>query len=251
MSQTEWVYGRNPVLEVLRSGRRAVHRIKIASGAEISGSLSEIVERAEKKGLSMERTPKSDMDRMHTNHQGVLALVAEYPYVSLDEIVDYAVNQDQDPFVLLLDRVQDPQNLGTLLRSAEAVGVHGVVIPTKRSAAVTPAVVSASSGASEYMRLAQHNIAQAIQVLKERGVWVAGLEISQQAQPYHMVDLSGPIAIVVGHEGSGMRRLVKENCDFLVRIPMRGAVESLNAAVAGSIVLFHVWEKRNFKGSGV
>jgi 23S rRNA (guanosine2251-2'-O)-methyltransferase len=169
----------------------------------------------------------------------------------LDEIVDYAVNQDQDPFVLLLDRVQDPQNLGTLLRSAEAVGVHGVVIPTKRSAAVTPAVVSASSGASEYMRLAQHNIAQAIQVLKERGVWVAGLEISQQAQPYHMVDLSGPIAIVVGHEGSGMRRLVKENCDFLVRIPMRGAVESLNAAVAGSIVLFHVWEKRNFKGSGV
>jgi 23S rRNA (guanosine2251-2'-O)-methyltransferase len=249
MSNLEWVYGRNPVLEVLRSGRRVVHEIRIFSGAELSGVLAEIVERAETDNINLKRLPSSELDRVHANHQGVLASVSEYPYVSLDEIIEYADVQGEEPFLLLLDMIQDPQNLGTLLRTAEAVGVHGVVIPTKRSAAVTPAVVNASSGASEHMLMAQHNIAQAMQILKEQGVWIAGLEAQEQAQPYHEVDLSGPIAIVVGHEGTGMRRLVQERCDFLVRIPMRGAVESLNAAVAGSIVLFHVWEKRDFVGS--
>jgi 23S rRNA (guanosine2251-2'-O)-methyltransferase len=251
VSSTEWVYGRNPVLEVLRSNNREVMKIQIASGAELSGSLAEIVTRAEQDRLTIERVPRADLDRTNLNHQGVQALVSEYRYVSLNDILDHASATGEDPFLLLLDLVQDPQNLGTLLRTAEAVGAHGIVIPTKRSASVTPAVVNASSGASEYLRIAQHNIAQAIRSLKERGVWVAGLEETEGAKLLTEVDLSGPIALVVGHEGAGLRRLVQESCDFLVRIPMRGAIESLNAAVAGSIALYNVWEKRNFSGSRV
>jgi 23S rRNA (guanosine2251-2'-O)-methyltransferase len=249
LSRTEWVYGRNPVLEVLRSGRREVMKIQIASGAELSGSLAEIVAHAEQDRLIIERVARADLDRATQNHQGVQALVSEYRYVSLDDILDHASNTGEDPFLLLLDLIQDPQNLGTLMRTAEAVGVHGIVITTKRSASVTPAVVNASSGACEHLRIAQHNLAQAIRLLKERGVWVAGLEATQSAQLLTDVDLSGPLALVVGHEGAGLRRLVQESCDFLVRIPMRGNVESLNAAVAGSIALYHVWKKRDFSGS--
>jgi 23S rRNA (guanosine2251-2'-O)-methyltransferase len=224
--------------------------IQLASGVELSGSLAEIVSLAEQRQLPVLQLPRTDLDRKHQNNQGILARVSEYSYSSLDEIVDKAAEAVEDPFLLLLDVVQDPQNLGTLLRTAEAVGVHGVIIPTKRTALVTPAVVSASSGASEHVRIAQYNIAQAIRALKEQGVWVAGLAASEGARPLQDVDLSGPIALVVGHEGSGMRRLVQESCDFLVRIPMRGAVASLNAAVAGSVVLYRVWEQRKFVGSG-
>ncbi|MDF1501093.1 MAG: 23S rRNA (guanosine(2251)-2'-O)-methyltransferase RlmB [Anaerolineales bacterium] len=249
MGDGEWIYGRNPVLEVMRAGSREVQKIRIASGVEMAGPLAEIMERAERNGVGVDRLPRAELDRVTDNHQGVLALASEYRYVSLDEILGHASSTEEAPFLLLLDMVQDPQNLGTLLRTAEAVGVHGVIIPTKRSATVTPAVVSASSGASEHIRIAQHNLAQAIRTLKEQGVWVAGLEGARQARPLQEVDLSGPIALVVGHEGSGMRRLVQESCDYLVRIPMRGSVESLNAAVAGSIALFHVWQKREFPGA--
>lgn len=248
MGEGEWIYGRNPVREALRAGRRVIKKIEIAGGAELDGPLEEITDLAGERGLTIERVPKENLERVHPNHQGVLAFVSAYDYVSVEAIFDRAADLGEDPFVLLLDIIQDPQNLGTLLRTAEAVGVHGVVIPTKRSATVSPAVVSASSGASEHMLIAQHNLAQAMRSLKERGVWIAGLEGSDQAQRLSEVDLSGPIALVVGHEGSGLRRLVRESCDYLVRIPMRGAVESLNASVAGSIVLFHVWERRDFEG---
>ena len=248
MGEGEWIYGRNPVLEALRAERRVIKKIEIASGAKLDGPLEDIAVLAKERGLPLRRVPKEDLERVHPNHQGVLALTSEYGYASMEAVFDRAADRDENPFILLLDIIQDPQNLGTLLRTAEAVGVHGVVVATKRSATVTPAVVSASSGASEHLLIAQYNIAQAIRFLKERGVWVAGLEGSDQAQPLKKVDLSGPIALVVGHEGSGLRRLVRESCDYLVRIPMRGAVESLNAAVAGSIVLFHVWERRDFEG---
>lgn len=250
MSKAEWVYGRNPVLEVLRANRREVMEIHTAMGAQVSGSLAEIIALAEERQVPIVQATRADLDRKYRNHQGVLARVSEYGYDSLDAIIGRAAASGEDTFILLLDIVQDPQNLGTLLRTAEAVGVHGVVIATKRTATVTPAVVSASSGASEHVRIAQHNIAQAIRVLKEHGVWVAGLDASRQAQPLPEVDFSGPIGLVVGHEGSGLRRLVQESCDYLVRIPMRGAVASLNAAVAGSVVLYHVWEGRKFTGSG-
>jgi 23S rRNA (guanosine2251-2'-O)-methyltransferase len=248
MTDGEWIYGRNPVLETLRSDRREVTKIWIASGVEITNSLAEIIAQAEQRKILIDWLPKTELDGVAQNNQGVLALVSVYKYVGLEEITAHAARAKEDPFVLILDMVQDPQNLGTLLRTAEAVGVHGVIIPSRRSAKVTPAVVSASSGASEYLRIAQRNIAQAIRALKEQGVWVAGLDASADAQALQDVNLSGPLALVVGHEGSGMRRLVQESCDYLVRIPMRGAIESLNAAVAGSIVLFHVWEQRNFAG---
>jgi 23S rRNA (guanosine2251-2'-O)-methyltransferase len=249
MSNEEWIYGRNPVLEVLRAHRRTVKEIRIASGADESGALAEIVAHAKKRDLVVDQVSKGELDHINKDHQGVLALVSGYSYVNLEEVIDHAAMLNEEPFLLLLDVVQDPQNLGTLIRTAEAVGVHGLVIPTKRSAQVTPAVVNASSGASEHMRIALHNIAQAIRVIKGHGIWVAGMDASMQAQPLNEANMSGPIALVVGHEGSGMRRLVKESCDFLVRIPMRGRIESLNAAVAGSIALFHVWEQRDFSGS--
>ncbi len=250
MSNAEWIYGRNPVREALRSGRREVQKVRIADGADESGALADIIAHAKERGLPVERIPKAELDRISEHHQGVLARVSEYEYVSLAQIIERATALGEDPFLLILDVIQDPQNLGTLIRSAEAVGVHGMVMPARRSARVTPAVVNASSGASEHMRIAQHNIAQTIRTLKEQGVWVAGLDASEQSQLLHDVDLGGPVALVVGHEGRGMRRLVQENCDFLVRIPMRGEIESLNAAVAGSIALFYVWEQRDFDGSG-
>jgi len=161
---------------------------------------------------------------------------------SFDESVE------EPPLILLLDIIQNPQNLGTLLRTAEAVGVHGVIIPERRSAGITPAVVSASSGASEHMLVAVMNLAQAIQALKEREVWIVGLEGSPEAHLPGEVDLSGALGLVIGNEGEGMRRLVRQSCDFLLRLPMRGRVESLNAAVAGSTALYFAWQARGFLG---
>jgi 23S rRNA (guanosine2251-2'-O)-methyltransferase len=153
-------------------------------------------------------------------------------------VLALATEKGEDPFVLVLDTLQDPQNLGTLLRTAEAVGVHGVLIPLARTATITPAVVSSSSGACEHLLVVQVNLAQAIRTLKEEDVWVIGLDGGPEAQPAERVNLKGGLALVVGSEGEGMRRLVRESCDLLMRLPMRGQIESLNAAVAGSVVLY-------------
>jgi 23S rRNA (guanosine2251-2'-O)-methyltransferase len=161
-----------------------------------------------------------------------------YPYSDLEAIIRKAQSQNEPVFVLVLDLIQDPQNLGTLLRSAEAFGVHGVVIPTARAANVTPAVVNASSGATELLLIAQQNIAQAMDRLKEAGGWMIGLEGSSEAQPPQRINLDGGIGIVIGNEGQGLRRLVRDKCDLLMNLPMQGQIDSLNAAVAGSIALF-------------
>lgn len=161
-----------------------------------------------------------------------------YPYSDLESIIQTAEKRGEPVFVLLLDLIQDPQNLGTLLRSAEAFGVHGVVIPLARAASVTPAVVNASSGATEMLQIAQHNIAQAMDRLKEAGGWMVGLEDSPEAQSPEQINLTGGIGLVIGNEGQGLRRLVRDKCDLLMRLPMQGKIDSLNAAVAGSIALF-------------
>jgi 23S rRNA (guanosine2251-2'-O)-methyltransferase len=158
-----------------------------------------------------------------------------------------AEERDESPLLLILDTLQDPQNLGTLLRTGEIVGAHGVLLPYRRTATVTPAVVNASSGASEHMLVAQVNLAQAITELKDHGIWVIGLESDPNAQPLEEVDLSGPLALVVGSEGQGMRALVRKSCDQLIRLPMRGQVKSLNAAVAGSVALYLAWGARSYK----
>ena len=242
----ETIYGRNPVREVMRAGRRRIHQIQLAEGVDERDLLVEINDLARARGIRIKRVPRTSLDRKHSNHQGVVAIVDPFEYGSVEEMLKLASERGEPPWILLLDMIQDPQNLGTLLRTAEAVGIHGVVIPARRSASVTPAVVSASSGASEHMIIARGNLADSIARLKKADLWVAGLEDAPEAPIYWDADLKGPLALVVGNEGSGMRRRVRESCDFLLRIPMRGEIESLNASVAGAIALYTILERRGF-----
>lgn len=242
----EWIYGRNAVYETLRAGRRKAYRLKQADGLEPSPRLKQIRELAAAAKIPFEPASKRELDGVGENHQGVALQADEYAYADLGELLQHAQDSSKPPFFLLLDSLQDPQNLGTLLRTAEVVGVHGVILPQHRAATVTPAVVNASSGACEHLRIAQHNLAQAIEELKRANIWVIGLEGGSEAQPLDRVRLDGALALVVGSEGEGMRRLVKESCDVLLRLPMQGRIESLNAAVAGSIALYLAWQARQF-----
>ncbi len=242
----EWIYGRNAVVETLRAARRKVYRLKMAEGIQTSPQLEKARQLAADKSLPIENVPRRELDGLAENHQGVALQADEYSYVHFSDLVDKSKDSSIPPFFLLLDTLQDPQNLGTLLRTAEAVGVHGVILPQRRSATVTPAVVNASSGASEHLLIAQHNLAQTIDELKKANVWVIGLEGGEGSQPVDQVRLDGALALVVGSEGEGMRRLVKESCDVLLRLPMQGKIESLNAAVAGSIALYLAWQARGF-----
>ncbi len=242
----EWITGRNPVYEVLRAGRRQPFHLLIAEGAQEKGRLAEILSLAEKKRIPIERVPRQRIDSLGPGNQGVGLEASAYPYSDLGEILESASHRSEPPFLLILDTLQDPQNLGTLLRTAEAVGVHGVLLPLRRTATVTPAVVNASSGASEHLLIAQANLAQSIDQIKEVGVWVVGLQGNPPAEEIDQVRLDGPIALVVGNEGEGMRQLVRDSCDVLMRLPMRGRVASLNAAVAGSVALYFAWQARRF-----
>ncbi len=243
----EWISGRNPVYETLRSGRRTAFRLQVAQGVLEKGRLLEILIAARRKKLPVETVTRAQLDGKYPNNQGVALEVSDYPYCALPDILERAEQRGEAPFVLVLDTLQDPQNLGTLLRTAEIVGVHGVLLPFRRTATVTPAVVHASSGASEHLLVAQANLAQAIEVLKKEGLWAIGLEGSPQAQTPDQLRLDGPLALVVGSEGEGMRSLVRSSCDALLRLPMRGQIESLNAAVAGSVALYLAWQARGFK----
>lgn len=240
----EWITGRNPVYEVLSARRRQVFRLWVAQGAEEKGKLAEIIQLSAGRKLRVERVPRQQIDALGENPQGVALETSGYSYSALADVLDLARTRNEPLFVLLLDVIQNPQNLGTLLRTAESVGVHGVVIPLRRSAEVTPAVVSASAGASEHLLVVQANLALVIDELKEAGAWVIGLEGSEQAKPVDQVRLDGSLALVVGSEGEGMRDLVRKKCDDLVALPMRGRIESLNAAVAGSVVLYLALQAR-------
>jgi 23S rRNA (guanosine2251-2'-O)-methyltransferase len=243
----EWILGRNPVYEVVMAKRRQLFRLVIARGVEEKGRLTEITALARQRRLQVEWQARSQLDALGENHQGIALEASGYPYSTLQDIQSLAEQRQQPVFILILDIIQNPQNLGTLLRTAEAVGVHGVLLPLRRAAGVTPAVVHASSGASEHLQIASLNLAQAISTLKESGAWVIGLEGSPQAVPVETVRLDGPLALVVGSEGEGLRPLVRQSCDLLVRLNMLGQVESLNAAVAGSIVLYLALQARQRK----
>lgn len=234
----EWIVGRNPVFEVLSANQRDIFRVWVGQGAKLQGRLAEIVQLAQSRKIRIEQVRKSLLDNLDTHHQAVAVEASGYPYSDLESIIQTAEKRGEPVFVLLLDLIQDPQNLGTLLRSAEAFGVHGVLIPLARAASVTPAVVNASSGATEMLQIAQHNIAQAMDRLKEAGGWMVGLEDSPEAQSPEQINLTGGIGLVIGNEGQGLRRLVRDKCDLLMRLPMQGKIDSLNAAVAGSIALF-------------
>lgn len=246
--ERERLFGRNVVHEVLRAGRRRLTAIEVAEGAEARGVLQRLLELAAHRHVPVRRVRRQDLDRESDSHQGVAATADAYPYVSLDEILEHASGCGEPPFLLVLDLIQNPQNLGTLLRSAEAVGVHGVLLAAHRAVGITPAVVSSSSGACEHLRLARGNLAQAMQALRKAGVWLVGLEAGADSRPLDQVDLRGPLGLVVGNEGEGMRRLVRQSCDVLAELPMRGQVDSLNAAVAGSLALYAAWAARGYAG---
>jgi 23S rRNA (guanosine2251-2'-O)-methyltransferase len=245
----EWIWGRNPVWEVIRANKRKAFQLRIARGVKVEGRLKEILAMAQEKSIPVSEVPRETLQGISTHHQGLALQVGEYPYGKLGEILQVAEERNEPPLVLLLDTLKDPQNLGTLIRTAELIGVHGIVLPFRRTATVTPAVVNASSGASEHILIMQANLAQTMQQLKDSGLWVVGLESSPDAQFPGQIDLDGPLAVVVGSEAEGMRELVRSSCDFLLSLPMRGQIDSLNAAVAGSVALYLVWQARGFQGA--
>ena len=235
----ELLYSRNAIYETLRARRRQIFAIEIAEGAQEKGRLAEILKLAAERKIPVKRVPRARLDKIHANHQGIAAEVSGYSYADLTDIFELAEKRKEPLFVLLLDSLNDPQNFGALLRTAEAVGVHGVVIPLARTVEVTPAVVNASSGASEHLLIAQSNLSQAIAALKENDVWIVGLD--QQGQTAGLTSwssLQGAIGLVVGSEGEGMRELTRKKCDLMMKLPMRGQIESLNAAAAGSVALY-------------
>ncbi len=248
---TDVVYGRWAALETLRAGRRAVQGVLLAEGVEEKGIITDIIAAAQHSGLVPKKIQRRMMDDLAkgANHQGVVLRVAGYPYVELADILAFARERNERPFIVLLDLLQDPQNVGTVLRVADSVGVHGVVMQDRRGVSVTPAVVNASSGAVEHLRIAQvTNLVQAMKTLKENGVWLVGLDVGPNIVPIDRADLNMPVGIVLGSEGEGMRRLVRDTCDLMVTLPMRGHVESLNVSTVGAVALYEAWKARGWEG---
>ncbi|MBU0491002.1 MAG: 23S rRNA (guanosine(2251)-2'-O)-methyltransferase RlmB [Chloroflexi bacterium] len=240
------IYGRYPVLEALRSDRD-VEKVVLVRGTRWTGVLAEIAAEARRLGVPVQALDKAALDRLAdgAHHQGAVAHVSVYRYAELDDVLATPAQRGEPAFLLLLDCVQDPQNLASLLRTAEAVGVHGVILPEHRAVGVTGAVVKASAGAVEHLTIARvTNLVRAMEQLQTADIWVLGLERTPQSQRYDRVDLTMPLAWVVGSEGRGLSRLVRERCDLLVDLPMRGRVNSLNAAAAGSIALYQTWLRR-------
>ncbi|MDX6151362.1 23S rRNA (guanosine(2251)-2'-O)-methyltransferase RlmB [Marinococcus sp. PL1-022] len=246
MSQ-EWIAGKNPVIEALKADRK-IERIMIADTAK-KGAAQEIRALAGKKGIAVQEVSKKKLDELDAGvHQGVAAAVPAYQYAGMEDLFRKAEKQHEDPFFLVLDGVEDPHNLGSMIRTANASGVHGVIIPKRRAAGVTQTVVKTSAGAVEYVPVVRvTNINKTLDELKEKGLWIAGTGI-ENASDYRQMQADMPLALVIGNEGKGLSRLVKEACDFLVQIPMHGAVTSLNASVAGGVLMYEVMRKRQEKG---
>src|SRR5690554_4579069 len=239
------IEGRNPVKEALRSGR-TIEKILVSKG-ELSGSIREIIGIAKEQRLIVQYVERSKLDEMSISHahQGVIAIASAHTYVEVVDILNRAKQKGEDGFIIILDEITDPHNLGSILRTSDACGVHGVIIPKRRAVGLTPVVAKSSAGAIEYIPVAKvTNIAQTIDHLKEEGYWIAGADMEGKDY-YYQADLKGPIAIVIGSEGKGLGRLIREKCDFLLKIPMKGEVSSLNAAVAGAILLYEVRRQRD------
>jgi 23S rRNA (guanosine2251-2'-O)-methyltransferase len=240
----EYVWGRNPVLETLRSARH-VKRILLAEGQR-DAALASILKEAERRHVLVEVVPRPRLDQISHGavHQGCIALVEERKYVTVDDILAYAASKNEAPFLLILDAIQDVNNLGSLIRTAEAAGIHGVVLPEHRAAEVNATVVKTSAGATEHLLIAQvTNLTQSIEQLKKQNIWVVGLA-GEARTLYHQANLTGALALVVGNEGKGISRLVREHCDLLIKLPMHGHIDSLNAAVAGSIAIYEALRQR-------
>jgi 23S rRNA (guanosine2251-2'-O)-methyltransferase len=239
----DYIIGRNPVIEVLKSSRD-INKIWVAENS-LKGSAQQITSLAKERGIMINFVPKKKIDQMvEGNHQGVVAQVAAYEYVHVDDILEIAEKRGELPFLLLLDEIEDPHNLGSIMRTADAVGAHGIIIPKRRAVGLTATVAKASTGAIEHIPVARiTNMARTIEELKERGIWIIGTD-AKGADDYRNLDGKMPLALIIGSEGKGIGRLVKEKCDFLIKMPMVGHVTSLNASVAASLLMYEVYRKR-------
>ena len=238
------IEGRNSVLELLESDRD-INKIYVSRG-EKHGSINKILAIAKEKRIVTVEIDKAKLDTMSQteNHQGVIAIVPPFEYCEVEDILNNAKQKGEQEFILILDGIEDPHNLGSIIRTAETAGVHGIIIPKRRAASVNSTVNKVSAGAVEHMKIARvNNINETIKYLKDNGVWICGTDMDTNTEYYNQ-DLTGPIAIVIGSEGFGMSRLVKENCDFLVKIPMKGKITSLNASVSAGIVIYEALKQR-------
>jgi 23S rRNA (guanosine2251-2'-O)-methyltransferase len=236
--------GRNPVMEALKSGRD-INKLLILKGNR-EGSINKIVAMAKEQGIVIQEVDRKGLDSVSLTgtHQGVIAYAASAKYAEVEDMLEKADSRGEQPFVIILDGITDVQNLGAIIRTTDCVGAHGVIIPKRRSAGLSPAVAKSSSGAVEYVPVARvTNISRTIELLKSRGLWVVGTDASGNATIFEK-DLTGPIALVIGSEGEGIGRLVAEKCDFIVRIPIVGTVTSLNASVAAAVVMYEVFRQR-------
>lgn len=243
-SLSDQIEGRNSVLELLESNRD-INKIFIARG-ERHGSINKIISMAKERKIIITEISKSKMNQMAQteNNQGVIAIVPPFDYCEVEDILEEAKKRNEKPFILILDGIEDPHNLGSIIRTAETAGVHGIIIPKRRSASVNATVNKVSAGAVEYMKIARvNNINDTIKFLKENNIWIYGTDM-QTDKYYYNEDFRGAVAIVIGSEGFGMNRLVKENCDFLIKIPMKGKITSLNASVSAGIVMYEAVKQR-------
>lgn len=245
MKGSNQIEGRHPVMEALKSGRE-IEKIIVAKGSK-QGSIKKIIGMAKDRRVVIQYVDKDNLDVMSNteNHQGVIAIGSEHEYKTIDYILKQAEKRGESPFVIILDEIEDPHNLGAIMRTAECAGVHGIIIPKRRSVGLTSTVAKTSAGAIEYMPVVRvTNISNTIEELKEKGLWIYGADMDGEDY-YYQKDLKGPIGIIIGNEGKGISRLVKEKCDFLVKIPMKGMVSSLNASVATSIITYEVLRQRS------
>jgi len=247
MSQ-EYIIGRNPVMEAIRSGRD-INKIWISEGAN-KGQIHKLIELANQNKVLIQTAPNKKLDSMvEGNHQGVIASVAAYEYAELDDLFALAEKRNEQPFFLILDEIEDPHNLGSIMRTADAVGAHGIIIPKRRAVGLTAAVAKSSTGAIEYIPVARvTNLARTVEDLKQRGLWIVGTD-AKGADDYRNLDGNMSLGLIIGSEGKGMSRILKEKCDFLIKLPMVGKVTSLNASVAASLLMYEVYRKRNPLGS--
>lgn len=242
---TQNVSGRNPVLEILKSDKE-IEKLYVLKG-DLKGSIKKIIGMAKDQGIIIQEVDKSKLESLSDGnvHQGVVAVVTEYEYAEIEDMIDLASKKDEDPFLVILDEIEDPHNLGSIIRTAECAGVHGIIIPKRRSASVNNTVYKSSAGAAEHMLISKvTNISNTIERLKEKGLWIYGADM--EGENFHFnTELKGSIGLVIGNEGKGLSRLVKEKCDVLVRIPMNGKISSLNASNAASILMYEVVRQRH------
>lgn len=242
---SEFIMGKNAIIESLRSGR-PINKIWIGEGTQ-KGQINQVIDLAKENGILVQHVPKKKLEQLvkTSNHQGVIASVAAYEYATMDDLFKRAAEKNEEPFFIILDEIEDPHNLGSILRTADAAGAHGVIIPKRRSVGLTATVAKASTGAIEYVPVVRvTNLARTIDELKEKGLWFVGTD-AKGKQDYREVSFDMGIGLVIGSEGKGISRLVKEKCDFLIQIPMEGKVTSLNASVAASLLMYEVYRKRH------